>query len=138
MATTVTHPANNDPVPSNGHSSQASKLAQTGLLLLVPLAAGCLAWKGKSHYPEATGPDDKDVRTVLERPFVVADVQALPSIEPSLGSLQSIHYQQEAELAQASPGEMLLTDSPLFWWARIERTARRHKSTLDYFLGFGY
>jgi hypothetical protein len=72
---------------------------------------------------------------VVRRPPIISDVATLAEIEPSLKQLQERKAKTEQQALQ--------TDGPasrpsLNRWDRIDRTARRHKSTLDYFLGFGY
>jgi hypothetical protein len=73
---------------------------------------------------------------VLRRPPIIADVEALPEIEPSLKQVQDLRTMaQEQGLQTDSPAT---SDPSLNRWDRIDRTARRQTSTLDYFLGFAY
>jgi hypothetical protein len=67
---------------------------------------------------------------------VYGDIANLPQIEPKLHLLQDRRAQSLATVQADSPEGVGL--SPLNRWDEIERTARRHKCSLDYFLGFGF
>jgi hypothetical protein len=72
---------------------------------------------------------------VVHQTPIVSDVATMAEIEPSLKLLQERRVKTEQHALE--------TDDPASHpsgnrWDRIDRTALRHTSTLDYFLGFGY
>ena len=84
---------------------------------------------------ESPPPPSGRAAEVLHRPPIVTDIETMAEIEPSLKQLQ----ERKAKTEQHA----LETDGPashpsLNRWDRIDRMARRHNSTLDYFFGFGY
>jgi hypothetical protein len=72
---------------------------------------------------------------VLRQPPVISDVATMAEIEPSLKQLQERKVKTEEHNLQTDNSA---ASPPLNRWDRIDRTAQRHTSTLDYFLGFGY
>jgi hypothetical protein len=64
-----------------------------------------------------------------------ADLANLSEIEPNMRRLQT-----RRDLIQTGKADVLEAGSisPLNQWEVIERTARRHKCSLDYFFGFGF
>jgi hypothetical protein len=73
---------------------------------------------------------------VLAQPPIISEVSTLGEIEPSLKQLQN-RRARAGRPELLTPGEPS-ADSGLNRWDRIDRTALRHTSGLDYFLGFGY
>jgi hypothetical protein len=69
-----------------------------------------------------------------QRPFLVSDVAELTRLEKCLHRLQD---NPPPMLTGLTPGDADVA-ALLNSWERVGRTARRHKSTLDYFLGFGF
>jgi hypothetical protein len=73
---------------------------------------------------------------VLREPPIIADLQTIAEIEPSLKQLQEQKAKSQQHDLRAD--RLSVSNPSLNRWDRIDRTAHRHKSTLDYFLGFGY
>jgi hypothetical protein len=67
-------------------------------------------------------------------PFLISDVADLAHLEKRLHPLQDNPPPMPSNLTPGDAGVAALLNG----WERVGRTARRHKSTLDYFLGYGF
>ena len=126
---------------AKGPSGRFFPLFQAAILLPIPLLSLFLIspTTAEANRPDDFSQDDA-VRSVLQKPFLISDLHDLANVEKSMRPLQDriSQHQQQVAAGEMQPGSRPLAASPLLLWNRINRTARRHKATLDYFLGFGY
>lgn len=113
----------------------AAGLLHAAVLLPLPLVAFFALTPGG---PPFFGPQALSATTAVRRadpgPFLVSDVTALTRLEKRLHRLQDAPPPMPSDLAPDDAGVAALLNG----WEQVGRTARRHKSTLDYFLGFGF
>jgi len=118
------------------------------VLLFLPLALGLwqFALPATAFPVRAEGTDEgQGVAPGSSRMILLAEIEQLPHVEDHLRSLQARSYLPLEEgdfsrgtLTTASARSSGQAISALNRWGAIDRTARRHKATLDYFFGFGF
>jgi hypothetical protein len=110
-------------------------LLHAAVLLPLPLLAFFTLTPGgpPSFGPQALSPAPP-VPYGDQGPFLVSDVADLTRLEKCLHRLQDNPPPMPSDLAPDDAGVAALLNG----WERVGRTARRHKSTLDYFFGFGF
>lgn len=98
-------------------------------LAFVTLAPGGLPAFGHQLLPPAP-----PAPYASQGPFLIADISEFPRHDKYLRLLQDNPPPMPSELYPGDSGVAALLNG----WERVDRTATRHKLTLDYFLGFGF
>jgi hypothetical protein len=112
----------------------ARGLLHAAVLLPLPLLALLTLTPGGPAFEPQALLAAPPVQDRYQGPFLISDFAELARLEKCLHPLQDNPPPMPSDLAPGDSGVAALLNG----WERVGRTARRHKSTLDYFLGFGF